>query len=107
MQPLSRVADAGGELPFHEGMNILGFGIDGQPACVNIRQNCRQAGQNRLGILRGENARFAQHPGVGHGAPNILPIHPLIKSDGSVQLVQPCIHFPAHPSFPQLHFSKK
>ncbi len=92
VQPLARIPHPGGEGLFHEGMHILGGGVDFQRAAVQILQNALQAFVDILHILSGNDALAAQHGGMDHTALDILLDHPCVKPDGGVEVIDAAVH---------------
>ena len=82
VQPLARIADAGGQRLLDEGMHILGVGGDLQCAAVQILQNRVQTFVDIVHILLGDDTLSAQHGRVDEAALNILLDHPRVKADG-------------------------
>ena len=68
VQALAGVADAGGELPLHKGVDVLGVGVDHQSAGIQIGQNALQALYDFLAFAFLDDAARPQHGGVGHTA---------------------------------------
>ena len=48
VQALARVADAGGQFPLHKGVDVLGVGVDGESAGVQVRQDGFEARDDLL-----------------------------------------------------------
>ena len=51
MQAFAGVADAGGEGLLHEGMDVLGVGVDGESAGGQVIRDGGQTAQNILAVL--------------------------------------------------------
>ena len=54
---------------------------------LHVRQNARQALGDGLRVLPGDDAAVPQHPRVGHASLYVLPVHPAVKVDGGVEIV--------------------
>ena len=65
-------------------------------------QNLPQGLYNQVGLRLGDNALGAQHGGVGHGAGDILLIHPLVVGNGGVETVHQLIRVLFKPSGPKV-----
>ena len=105
VEPFARVADAGGQLPFNKGMDVLRILVDGQRAGSEIGGDARQPVLDRLPVLGGKDPLFGQHGGVRHAARDVLLRHAGIKRDGGIKIVGFLIEFLLEPSGPQLHMS--
>ena len=103
VKALSRVADAGGKLPFHKGVDVLGVRVDHQRAAVQIRQNALQPLNDLLAFAFLNDAALSQHGGVGHAALNVLPVHPAVDGDAGVKVVCLGVGFLLEAAFPKLH----
>ena len=68
-------------------MDILVVGGKFHLAVLDILQNAGEALHDGRAVLGGENARGRQHLGVGDGAGDILPVEPLVKLNGGVEVV--------------------
>ena len=76
VQALARVADAGGQFPLHKGVDVLGVGVDGESAGVQVRQDGFEARDDLLAFAFVDDAALPQHGGVGHAALDVLVVHP-------------------------------
>ena len=103
VQALARVADAGGELPLHKGVDVLGVRVNHQGAGIQIGQNALQALHNLLAFAFLDDAALPQHGGVGHAALDILPVHPAVDGDAGVKVVGLGVGFLLETAFPKLH----
>ena len=68
-------------------MDVLGGGVDGKSAGLQRLQNLPQTGDDGFRVSGGENALGCQHGGVGHGATDILGVHPAVKADGGIEVI--------------------
>ena len=102
VQPLTGIANAGGQRLLHKGVYILGIGVDLQRAAVQIVQNRVQTFVNIVHILLGDDALSAQHGRVDEAALNILLDHPRVKADGGVKIVYAAVNGLAGPALPKL-----
>ena len=102
VQPLTGIADAGGQCLLHKGVYILGAGVDLQRAAVQILQNGVQTFVNIVHILLGDDTLSAQHGRVDKAALNILLDHPRVKADGGVKIVYAAVNGLAGPALPKL-----
>jgi len=102
VQPLTRIADAGGQRLLDESMHILGVGVDLQCAAVQILQNRVQTFVNIVHILLGDDTLSAQHGRVDKAALNILLDHPRVKADGRVKIVYAAVNGLAGSALPKL-----
>ena len=87
VQPLARVADAGGQGLLHKGVDVLGVGVDLQLAGSQIIRDGSQTVEDVLAVLLGDDALLCQHGGMDAAAAHILRDHPLVKADGRVEVV--------------------
>ena len=87
MKALPRLADAGGELRLHEGVDILRIGINRKLSAPNIVEQALQAAENLLFILLPDDAAGPQHRGMRHTPPDILLVHPAVKGDGGIEII--------------------
>ena len=102
VQALAGVADAGGQGLLHEGVDVLGVGVDLQPAAGQVVGDGSQTVEDVLTILLGDDALFGQHGGVYAAAPHILCDHPLVKADGRVEIIDARIDRLGETAFPEL-----
>ena len=102
VQALAGVADAGGEGLLHEGMDVLGVGVDGEGAGGQIIRDGGQTAQNILAVLLGDDALLCQHGGVDAAAAHILCDHPLVEADGRVEVVDAGIDRLGETALPKL-----
>ena len=101
MEHPPRVALPLGELRFHKAVDILRLRIDGQRAGIQLLQDLLQTGQDLLHRLRRNDPLGAQHGGMGHAAPDILPVHAAVHPDGGVEVVRRRIGGAAGPALPK------
>ena len=106
VQPLARIADAGGEGLLHKGVHILGIGVDLQPAGCQIVGDGSQTVEDVLTILFGDDALLCQHGGVHAAAAHILRDHALVEPDGGVEVVHAGIHGLGKTALPELFCHK-
>ena len=102
MQPLARIADAGGEGLLHKGVHILGARVDLQPAGCQIVGDGSQTVEDVLTILFRDDALLCQHGGVHAAAAHILRDHALVEADGGVEVVHAGIHGLGKTALPEL-----
>ena len=87
VQPAAGVPDAGGELGLHKHVDVLGGGVDGQLAAVQIRQDTPEPFGDGLLVFGRKDALFGQHGRMGQAALDILGIHPAVEPDGRIELI--------------------
>ena len=102
VQALACIADAGGQGLLHEGMHILGVGVDLQRTACQIVGNGGQPAEDILAVLFGDDALLGQHSGVDPAAAHILRDHALIEPDGGVEVVDAAVHRLGKPTLPEL-----
>ena len=86
----------------HKHMDILTGHVEGERPGIQVIQNPLEAFNQGLGLGLFDNALGSQHGGVGHGACDILGIHPAVEGDGGIEVVRNCVHIAGCPSGPQL-----
>ena len=87
MELLAHIAQPLRQYLLHEHVDVLGGGVEGQLALVQIRHDPGKPQHQRLGLLLGKDAAMGQHGGVGHGAGDVLLVQPGVKADGGVKVV--------------------
>ena len=87
MQALAGIADALGQERLHIHVDILLISGKFDLPRLDISQNRLQTGDDGVGIFFCNNAALAQHRRMGDGACDILPVHPAVKADGGVEVV--------------------
>ena len=102
VQALACIADAGGQGLLHEGMHILGVGVDLQRTACQIVGNGGQPAEDVLAVLFGDDALLGQHGGVDPAAAHILRDHPLVKADGGVEVIDARIDRLGEAALPEL-----
>ena len=102
MQPLAGVADPGGQGLLDEGVDVLGVGVDLQLAGGQIVGDGRQPVEDVLTVLLGDDALLGEHGSMDAAAPHILCDHPLVKTDGRVEIVDTRIDRFGKTAFPEL-----
>ena len=100
MQPLAGIANALGEGLLDEGVDVLGGGVDGEVALVQVHEDVLQPVQNGGPVLFADDALLAQHGGVGHAAVDVLAVHPGVKPDAGVEIVHAGIDGLGKPPLP-------
>ena len=84
-------------------MDILVVGGELDLARLHVGQNRFQALRDGSGVGFFNDAGIAQHLGVGQRALDILPVHPLVKGDGGVEVVDKGVGFLLKPPGPEFH----
>ena len=107
VQAFAGVADAGGEGLLHEGMDVLGVGVDGEGAGGQVIRDGGQTAQNILAVLLRDDALLCQHGGVDAAAAHILRDHPLVEADGRVEVVDTGIDRLGETALPKLFCHKR
>ena len=100
VQALAGVADAGGELPLHKGVDVLGVGVDGEGAGVQVRPDGFEARDDLLALAFVDDAALPQHGGVGDAAFDVLVVHPAVDGDAGVKIVGLGVGFLLEAAFP-------
>ena len=100
MQPLARVADAGGEGLLNKGMDILRLRVNGEFPLLQIGEDALQPVQDGLLVLGADDALLPQHGGVGHAAVDVLAEHPAVEPDAGIEIVHAGIDGFGEPSLP-------
>ena len=103
VQALAGIADALGQKGFNIHMDILRIHGKFHLAAFDVSQQVLQALMDGGHIVFGNDAGIAQHLGMGQRALNIFLIHPLVKPDGRVKIIDKCIGFFLEPSCPKFH----
>ena len=81
-------------------MDVLGCGVGGERAGLQIAGDALQALHDELGLGRLDDALAAQHGGVGDAALDILLRHAGVKGNGGVKVVDLVIGLLLKPSSP-------
>ena len=102
VQPLAGVADAGGEGLLHKGVHVLGGGIDLQRAGSQVVRDGGQPAEDGLAVGLRDDALPGQHGGVDAAALHILGDHPLVETDGGVEIIHAGIHRFGKAALPEL-----
>ena len=105
VEPLAGSADALRQQDFHIHMDVLVLLRKLDLAGAAVVQNLPQGLDDQVGFRLGDDALGAQHGGVGHGAGDILLIHPLVVGNGGVETVHQLIRVLFKPSGPKFHGS--
>ena len=87
MQLFADVADAAGELGLDEHVDVLGLHVELQRAGLQVREDPGQTANDLVGVRLRQDAAFGEHGGVGHGAGDVLLVHPAVNGDGGVESV--------------------
>ena len=87
MQLFADVTDAAGELGLDEHVDVLGLHVELQRAGLQIREDPGQTANDLVGVRLRQDAAFGEHGGVGHGAGDVLLVHPAVNGDGGVESV--------------------
>ena len=103
VKPLPGVADPGGEQGLHIHVDVLVVRGKFNLPRLHVGQDALQPLRNGPHVLLGDDALGPQHFGVNNASLNILPIEPLVKGDGGVELVHQLIRLLAEPSAPKFH----
>ena len=106
VQTLAGIADAGGEGLLHEGMHVLGVGVDLQRTGRQIVGDGSQTVEDVLTVLFRDDALLGQHRGVHAAAAHILRDHALVEPDGRVEVVDAGVHRFGKTAFPELFCHK-
>ena len=105
VEPLAGSADALRQQDLHVHVDVLillgKFDLTG----TAVLQDLAQGLDDEVGFGLGDDALGAQHGGVGHGAGDILLIHPLVVGNGGVETVHQLIRVLFKPSGPKFHGS--
>ena len=87
MQLFADVTDAAGELGLDEHVDVLGLHVELQRAGLQVREDPGQTANDLVGVRLRQDAAFGEHGGVGHGAGDVLLVHPAVNGDGGVESV--------------------
>ena len=87
MEASPRLADRIGQTLFNIHVNVFEAHVKKESAAINLLFYLFQPGNNTIAILRRKDPAFFQHHRVRDTARDILAIHPLIKTDGRLKLV--------------------
>lgn len=87
VQPPARVAEAGGELALHKGVDILGFRVDRELPAFEVRKDPFQALLNFFRFLFLQHAALAEHFRVGHAPFDVLFRHAAVKRNRGIKIV--------------------
>ena len=103
VKALPRLADAGGELRLHKGVDILRIGINRQFPALNIRKDALQPAKDFISILLADDPAGTKHRGMRHTPLQILLIHPAVEGDGRIEIVCLLIGLLGKAARPQFH----
>ena len=87
VQALARVADTVGEHDFNIHVDVLVVVRELHAAGVDVGQDGLQTVDDLFRVTLLDDALLAQHGGVGDGAGDVLPVHPRVKRDGGIEVV--------------------
>ena len=97
---LAHITDAMGQDLLHKHVDIFTGHVEFQRAGVQVVQNARETLDELVGIFICNDMLGGQHGGVGHGAGDILPVHPAVKMDRGVEIVRDLLGCAVSPSGP-------
>ena len=103
VQPLAGVPDALGEHGLDVHVDVLVLQGELHLPGVDVRQDDLQTLDDLLRLVGLNDALLAQHGGVGDGAGDVLFVHPGVKGDGGVEVVDQGIRLFLEPSSPKFH----
>ena len=103
VEALARVADTPGAQGLDVHVDVLVLQGELHLVRLDVRQNGLEAVDNLLRLVLLDDALLAQHGGVGDGARDILFVHPGVKGDGGVEVVDQGIGLLLEPSGPEFH----
>ena len=103
VQPLARVPDALGEDGLDIHVDILVLQGELHLSGLNVGQDGLEAVNDLLGLVLLDDPLPAQHGRVGDGPGDVLPVHPGVKGNGGVEVVDQGIRLLLEPSGPQFH----
>ena len=86
-------------------MDVLLVGRELHLAGLHIRQDPVQSRLNGGNIILRDDALFPQHFRMGLAPGDILPVQPLVKADGLVQLVHQLVRLLLKTPAPKFHVS--
>ena len=87
MELLSHVADPLGEDSLYVHVNIFSFDAEFHFSCFYIFQDLTEGLDDKVRLLFGYDALFAQHAGMGYAACDVLFVKSLVETDGSVEFI--------------------
>ena len=103
LEPLARVADVLGEQGLDVHVDVLVLQGELHLVGLDVGQNGLEAVDNLLRLVLLDDALSAQHGRVGDGARDVLFVHPGVKGDGGVEVVDQGIGLLLEPSGPEFH----
>ena len=105
VQALAGVADPLSQDGFHQHMDVFAFRRKIDFTVLHVLQDALQPRLDGLLVGSAQDALAAQHPGVGHAAPDVLGKQPLIKGNGRMEIVHHLAGFFLESTAPELHGS--
>ena len=106
MQALTGIANALGQQGLHVHVDILGVHGELYFPSFNVRQQLPQALGDGGSVRLGNDAGVSQHLGMGQRALNVLPVHPLVKTDGGIKIIRQLTGYAVGSSGPHLCHKK-
>ena len=102
VQLAAGVAETLGEDCLYEAVYVLGGGVYGEFALINVREYAAKALDERLALGGGDDALLGEHRRVGHASSYILPVHPAVYGDGRVEVVRRLVQRAVRAAGPEL-----
>ena len=95
-----------GEDLLHEHVDVLGGGVNGELAALDVLQNVREAPCQLRRLLRGQDAALLQHGRVGQGTDDVLTVHAAVNLNGGIEGVRRLIQLSRRPSGPHFRHNR-
>ena len=103
VQALARVPDPLGEHGLDIHVDIFVLQGELHPAALDVRQDGLEAADDLFRLVRLDDPLLAQHGRMGDGACNILLVHPRVKGDRGVKIIDQGIGLLLEPACPEFH----
>ena len=103
MEPFAGIPDALGQERLDIHVNVFVIGRELHLPGFDIRQQVLQALGDGRGIRLGDDAGIPQHFRMGQRPLDVLAVHPLVKADGGIEIIDKGVGLLLEPSGPELH----
>ncbi len=100
MQLASHLAHLGGEPGLDGHVDIFQGRVEVELPGLDLGLDFGEAPDELVGLRRADDPLAAQHPGMGHGAGNILAIEALIEAQGGGKVLHRLLGLPGEPPAP-------
>ena len=100
MQLAAHLADFGGEPGLDGHVDVFQGRVEVELPRLDFEPDFFQPPDDLFRLRRGDDPLAGQHPGVGHGAGEVLAIEALVEAQGGGEVLHRLGGFPGEPSAP-------